>query len=462
MADVRAVVYLRQSQDRAGDELGISRQREDCRRLCSDRGWTVEYEVVDNDTSASTRKPRPGYQRMLDLVDTKAIDVVVVWHIDRLVRRLADLEDVIERCQAANVRVATVSGDLDLSTDAGRLVGRILASVARGEVERKSARQKAAQAQAAQQGRRVGGRRPFGFDADGLTVRPAEAAAIRDGYASVLAGVSLAGVARDWNGRGLGPGQRTRDGRPSTWRNDSVRHVLLNPRYAGLRAHREEVVGKAVWPAIVPEHTYRAVERELTGDHRRRGGVQSAAGLLTGVALCGVCKTTVHLGRSKRGQRIYRCRASYGHVSRQAEVAEDYVGKVVVERLSRKDAYELLRAPERPDTAALRDEAQALRSRLESIAVEFADGDLTPTQIRAASERIRAKLADIERQMADAGRVDVLGPLLAENDVAGVWNGLADDRKRAIIDTLMTIVLLPPGRGTRTFRPETVEIAWRS
>ena len=58
-----------------------------------------------------------------------------------------------------------MTGDLDLSTDAARLVGRILASVARGEVERKGARQKRAQQQAAQQGR------PAGDDAHWLRAR---------------------------------------------------------------------------------------------------------------------------------------------------------------------------------------------------------------------------------------------------------------------------------------------------
>lgn len=458
---MRAAVYLRQSQDRADDRLGIDRQREDCLRLASERGWTVVHELADNDTSASSRK-RPGYAALLRLIDTRAVDVIIVWHIDRLLRRLADLEDVIDRCQAASVRLATVSGDLDLSTDAGRLVGRILASVARGEVERKSSRQQRAQAQAAQQGRRVGGRRPFGYDQDGMTVRSAEAAAVRDGYAAVLAGVSLAAVARDWNARGLSPGQRTRDGRPSTWRHDNVRHVLLNPRYAGLRAYREEVVGPAVWPALVDEDTFRAVEADLTDEHRKRGGVHGGTGLLTTLALCGVCGATVHLGRSNRGQRIYRCRASYGHVSRQADVVEEYVAKLAVARLSRPDAYELLRATERPDSAELRDQAQALRRRLEALAVDFADGDLTAAQLRAATDRIRTRLADVERQMADAGRVDVLGPLIAGRDVVKVWEALDTDRRRVIIDTLMTVTLMPPGRGARTFDPETVRVKWRT
>jgi site-specific DNA recombinase len=107
---VRAVVYTRQSLDRSGDGLTVARQREDCLKLCRDRGWTVVQAVTDNDISAFSGKPRPGFAQVLGMVDDRAIDVVVVWAVDRLVRKLADLEDVIERCERAGVRLATVSG----------------------------------------------------------------------------------------------------------------------------------------------------------------------------------------------------------------------------------------------------------------------------------------------------------------------------------------------------------------
>lgn len=61
---MEAAVYLRQSVDRFGDELAISRQRADCLKLCERRGWTSR-EYVDNNTSAIKGR-RPAYERMLD------------------------------------------------------------------------------------------------------------------------------------------------------------------------------------------------------------------------------------------------------------------------------------------------------------------------------------------------------------------------------------------------------------
>ncbi|HLM05919.1 MAG TPA: recombinase family protein, partial [Blastococcus sp.] len=129
---LNSVIYARQSLDRTGEGAAVERQVADCQQLAERRGWTVLETLTDNDMSASTGKPRPGYQRLLTMMRTRAIDAVVVWHVDRLTRRLVDLEEIITICEATGVRLATVTGDLDLSTDTGRMMARILASVARG------------------------------------------------------------------------------------------------------------------------------------------------------------------------------------------------------------------------------------------------------------------------------------------------------------------------------------------
>ncbi|HUE31713.1 MAG TPA: recombinase family protein, partial [Mycobacterium sp.] len=168
---MRTAVYLRQSQDRTGEALGIDRQREEVKRLIEARGWTIGAEFVDNDVSALSRKPRPQFSAMMARVDAGEFDVIIARHMDRLLRRLSELESTLERCQRAKVAIVTASDGVDTSTDGGRLVARILSSVAQGEVERKGSRQRSAAVQAAKQGRWVGGRRPFGYEKDGVTIR---------------------------------------------------------------------------------------------------------------------------------------------------------------------------------------------------------------------------------------------------------------------------------------------------
>lgn len=462
---MRAIVYARASLDRNGEQLSVTRQVDDGTALCATRGWTVIDTVVDNDTSASTGKPRPGFTRVLDAVDNAAVDVVVVWAVDRLVRRVADLEDVIERCETAGVRLATVSGDLDLSTDTGRLVARILASVARGEVERKGTRQRRANIQAAEAGKPPSGPVGFGFQPDRITHEPAQAAAVADAYDTILAGGKLRSIARRWNEAGLTSGKkrtgRQGTGQPSQWRAETVRALLLNPRNAGLRSYRGEIIGRGVWEPIVDEATWRAAVRMLC-DPQRRGAPPTPRHLLSGVALCGICGAPVNAGTARPHYHAYRCGASLGHVARRGDHADDYVAELVVERLSRPDAVELLTpSQDAPDVPALRAEATTARTRLSQLAEDYADGTLDRAQLRVASERLRGRIEAIDTELAEASRVDVLASLVGVDDVQLVWGGMDTDQQRAVIDTLMQVRLHPVGQGARRFDPGTIEITWR-
>ncbi|MBO0677194.1 recombinase family protein [Mycolicibacterium sp. S2-37] len=462
---MRAAVYLRQSQDRSGEGLGIDRQRDDVRRLIASRGWTMAAEFVDNDVSATSRKPRPQFSAMMTRVDAGEFDVIVARHMDRLLRRLAELEAVLERCQLASVAIVTAADGVDTSSDGGRLVARILSSVAQGEVERKGARQRSAAVQAAKQGRWIGGRRAFGYESDGVTIREGEAALIRQGYADVLNGESLAEIARRWQATGLVPTQEA-----AGWHRGNVKDVLTNPRSAGLRRYRSAedrasirqnpelgITGTAEWPPIVDEATWRAAVRILCDPARRRAPV-GPKGLLTGVAVCGVCGETVHRGGATNRKPMYRCRSGR-HVSRQSEPVDAYVEAVVLEVLKRPDAA-LLWSDDLPDASELMAEADTLRRRRDDIAVDYADGVMTREQFRAMNERVLGRLADVEAKIAAAGSASPLAIVAAE-DVDAAWSDLSVARRRAIIDALCTPVLHLSVRGSRSFNPDTVTFRWR-
>ena len=201
-------------------------------------------EFVDNDVSATSGKRRPDFERMMALVDDGGVDVIVVRHLDRLLRRMIELESVLERCEPHGTRIVGTGEGIDTGTDGGRTTARILCSVAQGEVERKSARQRSAAEQAARQGRWVGGRRAFGYEKDGVTIRESEAALIRQAYSDILAGESCGAIARRWNALGVRSTQQKHDGSGElgTWTHHNVSDVLTNPRNAGKRRYRPGTV----------------------------------------------------------------------------------------------------------------------------------------------------------------------------------------------------------------------------
>jgi site-specific DNA recombinase len=453
---MRAFVYLRQSLDRNGSRAAVDRQREDCKKLCAERDWTIVHEYVDNDVSASSKKPRAAYRRMFAAVERGEAEVIVAWHVDRLTRKLTELEELIELSSRTGVRIATATGDVDLTTDAGRLIGRILASVARAEVERKGARQKRARQQAAQAGKPGGGRRAFGYTADGLSVNESEAERLRVAYSVVLQGGTLRGIATSWNAEGI---TTTAGGE---WNHSTVRRTLQNARNAGLSTYHGEIVGPGTWPAIVDRETYDAVrallalpERRTTFEHTTR------LYLLPGLARC-YCGAIAKTGRTQHGKRTYRCGLTRGHMSRAAEPIDNYVTALVIERLSRPDALELLSNRETVDLAVYRRKADAIRERIDDLATGLAEGLLTLKSVRTASDRLQAELATVEAEMTAGIQTDALGPLLTADDLGEAWERLDLDRKRAVIDTLMTITLQHPKRGRQPFDPDSVTIGWRA
>lgn len=195
--------------------------------------------------------------------------------------------------------------------------------------------------------------------------------------------------------------------------------ILRNPRIAALATYRGEIVGTGTWTPLVSESTWRAVLDDPARGNRTRG-VRS---LLGGVALCH-CGAPAYGSKNSRGQRIYRCRqlpgGGGGHTARLAHQVDDYVTEVVIARLSRDDAVDLLIDPHRPDVDELRGQARALRAHLEELGDEFAAGELPAAQLRRINERIGSQLADRSRDRRRRAGVGAWPPGRGRGRVRGM------------------------------------------
>src|SRR3990170_7384440 len=129
---------------------------------------------------------------MLDDLRGGFLDAVVVWDLDRLHRQPRELEEFFDLCKAARVsKLASVSGDVDLSTHDGQFLARILGAVAKKESDDKSRRIRRKHEELAQAGKVAGGgSRPYGYEADRRTVRESEAVVIRECATRLLARLS--------------------------------------------------------------------------------------------------------------------------------------------------------------------------------------------------------------------------------------------------------------------------------
>lgn len=414
---MRAVIYTRASLDRTGEGKSNARQRDECQRLIDYKRWSLievdgEPSADDVSISAYTEKERPAWLRVLAMIEANEVDVVVAYHLDRLTRNMADLEKLILLCEQHNVSVATATGEIELTNDTGRMVARILAAVARQEVERKAARQKLAHVQRRAEGRPWAGVKVLGYERDGAVIEE-EAEAIRAAATAVLdKGTSLAEIGRQWSSNGLtSPYQAIRDDDGNVvgfkpWSPRGVKQLLTNPRLAGFITHEGIVLGKGKWEPILDETTATMLTAKLNSPERTNGKARqgrTASNLLTGIARCSVCDGTLRAA-TKRGREIYICGDWHVQVPRNEA---DQLVKSVLEMTVRitipGTIMEGSFPEEAPSEEAIASEIEALRNRQGVVTKSFVGGVIEEAAYEAAVADIAKK---IEALQAKATGID--------------------------------------------------------
>ncbi|MFC3689183.1 recombinase family protein [Aquipuribacter hungaricus] len=475
----RVGIYCRISADRTGAGLGVSRQRQDCEQLVEQRGWPVVAVYEDNDISAYSGRTRPGYQALLNDIQTGQLDAVVAWHTDRLHRSPSELEAYIEACDRQNVATLTVrAGDLDLSTAAGRMVARMLGAAARHESEQKSERVRRARLQEAQAGK-VQGQLGYGYrrNLDGsFAVDDVQAAVVREISDRILRGDSLAGIAQSLNERQV----PTPSGRTGTWRGPNLRSMITAARYCGWREHTPtpgrgersrgrgtgELVAPGTWPAILDRETTERLRALLGDPARRTGGRPGRSTYLLSAALarCGRCRAplTGHVD-SARGTRRYVCSkqpglARCGRLTINADALDGLVVAAVIEALAGDVAFE-------PDPVPPVDEGAAgVRAQLEELAALYAAGSIRAAEWLTARNALAQRLESIEARYATTARNRLLRDVpRTVDEFTGHWAALTLQQQRSLLTGLLqSVVVHPSTHGGNRVDAARVEIVWLS
>jgi site-specific DNA recombinase len=452
VVQVRAGVYARISEDRDGEGLGVERQVRDCVELCERLGWMVEDSYRDNDVSAYGRKARPAYQQMLTDARNGKINAIVCWSVDRLTRHPRELEEIIDLHTSHNVALATVGGEINLGDPDGRMVARLTGAIARGEVEKMSKRIRREVQQRAEQGRPHGGK-AYGWDrVNGSDVlNHTEALVVQEIASSLLGGMSVNAITESLNDRGI-PSPTGRE-----WSRVTIRHVALRERNAGFRRHQGRILGKGEWEPIFDEDTYYRLHTLLGDPDRKVTSGSAYRYLLTGIAKCGKCGHPVRvlISHSKGQRRSYACGKCHG-ISRNVESVDQLITKLVTRRLAMPDARAIFTPA--PDLLLV-GEANRLRTKLEFVAGQFAKDEITGDQLTLITSTLRPKLQSIEAQLRPVP-VDLSD--LATPDIAKRWKDVPLARRRAVVDFLLKITLLPRGKDApRRFDPESVKAEWK-
>jgi site-specific DNA recombinase len=454
------VSYERISEDKTGQAAGVDRQHRDNSLLAQAKGHSIGRRYVDNSISAlDETKIRPEFEQLIRDVAAGHVGMIIVWHVDRLAVRMADLARLLTAARPHQVQIAAVHGiSIDLGDPTGVAVAQILTAIAEMERRHKGTRQKAANRQRAENGRVGWTRRPFGYDRidKQVVIVADEAAEYRLAADMVLNGATLASVVADLNTRGV----TNSLGKP--WTVTPLRRLLLNPRHAGRAVSNGKDYGDSDWPAIIDQDTHERLVQLLRDPNRRAAPSTTVKHLLSGLVRCGRCGermfATTYGPKGRDRYLVYRCQAGRGHLVRKLDPVDEVVERVVLARLERPDAARLF-VPD-VDLDGLRARAIDLRSRRDTIAGMLADGLISADAAREQVQRLTAQLVDTTREIEHAMGSGPLVPLVSADDVRAVWAELPLVARRLVIDTLCTVAIQPLGKG-RPFDPESVVITWR-
>ena len=474
---VRVAIYARISQDPRLDGMGVSRQLEDCRKLCERNGFTIVDEYVDNDRSAySETAKRPAYDRLLDDVRNNRLDAIVAYKDDRLGRRLRTLIDLYDLLKQHGVVIHLVSGSVDLQTPQGIAMAQVAAVMAENYVSTARENNLRSRRQLAESGKRHCARRPYGWEEGGMKVRPAEAEIVREIVRRVIAGETPTGIAFALNERDIATVEGKR------WTGIGVRKCAARASNAAIREHRGQLYYNGVWEPIITREEFTQVQAALSV----RAGMKYKRGvgrkyLLTGLVCCGECgnKLSATVGSSGR-KPAYRCHRNLsndnlprgcGKVSRNIEALELLLKHAVLARLNSPAVLDALNTRRSGDRAVsellMQRDTQA--ARVGQLVTDYATGILSADQFRQAKMIAEQKLGDLNQKISRITvHTDLAGvDLSLDLELAWETNSLAWRRK--LVDLLVDrvdVMPYPTGHSRKLwngyrFDPTLVKVGWR-
>ena len=273
MRRIRCAIYTRKSSEEGleQDFNSLDAQREACEAYIASQkheGWEVLRDHYNDGGISGGHLDRPALQRLMQAVDEKRVDQIVVYKIDRLTRSLTGFAKLVDRLDAAQASFVSVTQSFNTATSMGRLTLNMLLSFAQFEREVTSERIRDKIAASKRKGMWMGGHVPLGYCADGRTLKinEAEGPTIRTLYDLYRKLGSVREVKDRAEALGFRSRRRARScGRVSggiPFDRGHLHHILSNPVYAGRIRHKGQVYD-GQHPAIIDPKTWDKVQELL-------------------------------------------------------------------------------------------------------------------------------------------------------------------------------------------------------
>ena len=234
MDNQRIAIYVRVSTDMQGDE-SIENQIERCKQYLQFKGFNSDTAEVISDIASGADDGRKGLSQLMEKINNKEIDVLIVTELSRLSRKIKTLINIIETVKSNDVVIIAVIQNIDTATPMGKAM--ILMTGLFAELERDNLKQRVKNTldTKARNGNHTGGVAPYGYDLVNkeLVPNPEKSEIVKKLFNDFILGVSLSDLSRNYD-----------------IRLTTVRRILASPTYIGTKVYGTRIVnndGKVVY-----------------------------------------------------------------------------------------------------------------------------------------------------------------------------------------------------------------------
>ena len=461
----KVALYVRVSTTSQLEEgYSIEEQKAKLESYCDIKDWHIYKVYTDGGFSGSTTE-RPALEQLIKDAQSKLFDTVLVYKLDRLSRSQKDtlylIEDIFLK---NNIEFVSLLENFDTSTPFGRAVIGLLSVFAQLEREQIKERMQLGKLGRAKSGKSMmWAKTSYGYnynkDTGTMTVNEYEALAVKEIYASYLAGMSITKLRDKIN---------EEYPKQPAWSYRTIRGILANPVYCGLNQYKGQTF-QGTHKAIISLDDFEQTQRELAKRQQTAKELSNprpfqAKYMLSGLAQCGYCHAPlkVILGQKRKdGTRFkrYECYQRHPRKTRGVTVYNDnqkcdsgYYDMEILEHYVLTRIAQLQNDPDKiqelfsDDTSPAVDR-QAIQKQIDSLTLKlsklndlYLDDRITLDELRTKSSDFIKQRSALEEEIKkasndkQAGKREKLEKLL---DASSVFEMSYDNQKvivRELID----------------------------
>lgn len=412
----KVALYVRVSTTSQMEEgYSIEEQKAKLESYCDIKDWHIYKVYTDGGFSGSTTE-RPALEQLIKDAQSKLLDTVLVYKLDRLSRSQKDtlylIEDIFLK---NNIEFVSLLENFDTSTPFGRAVIGLLSVFAQLEREQIKERMQLGKLGRAKAGKSMmWAKTSYGYNYDketgSMNVNEYEALAVKEIYSSYLAGMSITKLRDKIN---------EEYPKQPAWSYRTIRGILANPVYCGLNQYKGQTF-QGTHKAIISLDDFEQTQRELAKRQQTAKELSNprpfqAKYMLSGLAQCGYCHAPlkVILGQKRKdGTRFkrYECYQRHPRTTKGVTVYNDnkkcdsgYYEMEPLENFVLEQVAKLQNDPDKiqelfSDSTSPTVDKQAIQKQIDSLTLKLSKLNDLYLDDRITLDELRTKSSDFIKQ----------------------------------------------------------------